>query len=203
MKLYASPASPYVRKVLVVARERGLADRLQTVAQAAAPHQPSADYARVNPLMKIPALERDDGTLLYDSAVICEYLDTLGSGPRLFPTDGEARWQALRRHALADGVMDASILLRYELAMRPEALRWPEFVDGQYAKVDQGLDAFEREVDALPAALDIGQIGLVCALGYLDFRFAFRPWRDGRPKLARWCERMHERASLRATVPTA
>jgi glutathione S-transferase len=200
MKLYYSAASPFARKCAIVAIEAGLGDRVERVAIAVAPHTPNPDFARHNPLMKVPSLIRDDGSDLYDSAVICEYLDALGGGGA-FPADGEARWQALRRHALADGVMDAAILARYETTLRPDALRWPEYLDGQYAKIDQALDRFEQEVDAWPAAFDIGQIGLAAALGYLDFRFADRPWRPGRPKLVQWFARIGERESFRRTVP--
>ena len=140
MKLYYSSASPYARKAWIVAIEAGIGERLTTVPMSVQPHLPNRDFARVNPLMKIPVLERDDGTLVYDSAVICEYLDSLGGG-RVFPAAGEARWQALRRHALADGIMDAAILARYETTLRPEPLRWPEWLAGQYAKIDNALKA--------------------------------------------------------------
>lgn len=202
MKLYHSSASPYARKVRVVAFECGLAQRIVEVPTAVAPHDPNRGLSQQNPLMKIPALERDDGSHLYDSAVICEYLDSLVGG-RLFPASGEPRWQALRLHALADGVMDAAILMRYETVFRPEALRWPAWIDGQFAKIDGALDAAEQEVDGLPAAFDIGQAGLACALGYLDFRFASRPWRGTRQRLCRWFARVCERPSLEATVPVA
>ncbi len=198
MTLYASPTSPYARKVLVCARELGMIDTLELVAMSVAPQAPNHDYAVHNPLMKLPALERADGVHLYDSVVICEYLDTLAHG-RLFPREGEARWQALRLHALADGVLDAAVLARYETALRPEALRWDAWVGGQLAKIDHALDACEAEPPEGP--LDIGQIGLACALGYLDFRFADRRWREGRQALEAWYESVAERPSLRATRP--
>lgn len=201
MKLYYSSASPYARKAWIVAIEAGFGERLTTVPMSVQPHVPNHDYARVNPLMKIPVLERDDGTLLYDSAVICEYLDAQAGG-RMFPASGEPRWQALRRHALADGVMDAAILARYETAMRPVVLRWPEWLDGQYAKIDHALDVAEQEIDDSGARFDIGDAALVAALGYLDFRFAFRPWRAGRPRLERWFAAVASRPSVQRTVPT-
>lgn len=200
MKLHYSPASPYVRKVLMTAWECGLADRIEILPGGGSPAAPNRDLAPRNPLMKVPTLIRDDGSELYDSIVICEYLDSLGGG-RVFPASGEARWQALRRHALADGLLDSALLLRYETAMRPEPLRWREWIDGHYLKLDNALDAFEREVDGLPAAFQIDQIALVASLGYLDFRFASRPWRPGRPKLERWFARMSERESAKRTVP--
>lgn len=151
--------------------------------------------------MKIPALDRDDGTTLFDSVVICEYLDHLGGG-KLFPPLGEARWASLRLHALADGILDAALLLRYETAARPEPLRWPEWVAGQSAKIDSALDAAEREVPCLPANFEIGQIGLVCALGYLDLRFPDLGWRQTRPQLAQWLARISGCDSVKHTVPT-
>lgn len=202
MKLYYSSASPYARKCWIVALEAGFGERLVTVPTAVTPHAPDAAFAQKNPLVKIPVLEREDGSLLYDSAVICEYLDAQ-AGAGLFPPAGEARWQALRRHALADGIMDASLLARYEVLYRPEAQRWAAWIEGQYAKIDNGLDAFEREVDALEGGFLIDAIALVCALGYLDFRFAARDWRAGRPRLAAWFAQCAQRESVRRTFPTA
>ena len=200
MKLHYSPASPYARKAVMVAIECGVDRQLDIVTTSVAPHTPNLDLAPRNPLMKVPTLERDDGTSLYDSAVICEYLDSLGGG-RVFPASGEARWQSLRRHALADGVMDAAILLRYETTLRPEALRWPAWIAGQHAKIDNALDAFEAEVDTFPAAFEIGQIGLVAALGYLDFRFASHLWRPNRPRLDAWFAGIAHRESVKRSVP--
>jgi glutathione S-transferase len=200
MKLYHSPTSPFARKVVITAMEAGIASKVALETMAAVPTKPNLEYARTNPLMKVPALVRDDGSTLYDSIVICEYLDTLAGGS-VFPRTGEARWDALRRHALADGITEAALLLRYETAVRPEALRWPEWVDGQWAKVDQALAVAEREVAAVGTSFDIGWISIVCALGYLDFRFAYRPWRPGHPALAAWTERIGERASVKATQP--
>jgi glutathione S-transferase len=201
MKLYYSSASPYARKAWIIAIEAGVGDAVENVAMAVTPHAPNAAFARENPLMKIPTLVRDDGTHLYDSAVICEYLDALGGG-RLFPAAGEARWQALRRHALADGIMDAALVVRYETTLRPEALRWQAWIDGQYAKIDYALDAFEQEVDGFGEAFVIDHVALVAALGYLDFRFAGRPWRPGRPKVERWFAGVGKRASVAHTQPS-
>jgi glutathione S-transferase len=200
MKLYFAAASPFVRKVSIVAHECGLAERITRVTTAVMPHAPNADFARANPLIKVPALERDDGRVLYDSLVICEYLDALGKGG-LFPAPGDARWDALRRHALADGILDAALLARYENVVRPEALRWPEWYAGQLKKIDHALDVAESEVAALPAAFDIGQVTLACALGYLDFRYPDLPWRTGRPALAAWWLAAAKRPSVAATVP--
>jgi glutathione S-transferase len=200
MKLFHSTASPYVRKVMMTAWECGLASRIELLPASGTPAAPNRKIAAHNPLMKMPTLIRDDGSELYDSIVICEYFDSLAGG-RLFPPTGEARWQALRRHALADGLLDSLLALRYETMVRPEPLRWQEWIDGHSAKIDNALDAFEREVDALPAAIQIDQIALVAALGYLDLRFASRPWRPGRPKLERWFARISERESAKRTAP--
>ena len=201
MKLHGSTTSPFARKVMIVAAECGVSDRIQPVPRRVSAHAPDRDYAALNPLMKIPALERDDGSILYDSIVICEVLDAMGRS-HVFPPAGEARWDALRRHALADGILEAAVLIRNETSMRPEALRWQAWIDGQQAKIDQGLDAAERDVPRV-AAFDIGQIGIVCALGYLDFRFPSQPWRPGRPALAAWLEAVSARPSVRETAPSA
>src|SRR6187551_3249768 len=131
MKLYVSPASPFGRKAAVLVAEHALADRVTQENATASPVARNTDIARGNPLAKIPTLVLDDGTALFDSPVICEYLDALSGSPRFFPTSGTAKWTALKRQALADGLMDAALLLRYEMAMRPEPLRWPDWMAGQ------------------------------------------------------------------------
>ena len=138
MKLFHSPTSPFVRKVLVVADERGLRDRIELVPSVLSPTSPDAALSRSNPLGKIPALETDGGDVLFDSHVIAEYLDQMTDGPRLIPA-GAGRWSVLRREALADGILDAGILVRYETFLRPEPLRWAAWIDGQLTKVTQGL----------------------------------------------------------------
>jgi glutathione S-transferase len=202
MKLHYSPASPYVRKVSICAEEAGLAGRIEIVPTKVLPSEPNREYGRVAPLMKVPSLELDDGTALFDSIVICEYLDHLSGSAKLFPPAGDARWRALRLHALADGILDAAVLARYETALRPAELRWDAWLQGQLAKVDQALDFLERSVGDLEG-ITIGTISVVCALGYLDFRYADRRWRDGRPKLAAWFEEIAKRESFRKTVPRA
>ena len=159
--------------------------------------------SRENPLIKIPALKTDDASVLYDSRVICEYLDALAGGNRLFPASGAARWDALRRQALGDGIMDAGILRRYELAQRPAALHWADWLAGQQAKVDHGLDAAQQEAQDWGASFDIGHITLACALGWLDFRFPDAGWRASRPLLAAWFARVSARPSLAQSVPHA
>jgi glutathione S-transferase len=196
IRLYTSNTTPFGRKVLMLAHEIGLADRLsiEIVADTA-----SEALGRVNPLNKIPALALDDGTTLFDSRVICEYLDSL-HGARLHPIEGPERWRALRLQALADGICDAAVLRLLE-SRRPPAFQWPDWVAKQRRKVTQGLDELERET--LVHTPDIGTLAVLVALGYLDFRFAEDAWRTGRPRLASWFAAASDRDSFRATAPPA
>jgi glutathione S-transferase len=203
MKLWYSPPSPFARKVRASAIELDLAERIELILTPVVPTEPNPILVAENPLAKLPALEAQDGTVLYDSRTICEYLDALAGGGRLFPAAGAARWDALRRQALGDGVMDAGILRRYELALRPEALRWAEWLAGQQAKIDHGLDAAEREAGGWGDAFDIGHVTFACALGWLDFRFPDSGWRDARPQLGAWFGRVAARPSLAQTTPSA
>jgi glutathione S-transferase len=196
MKLRYSPASPFVRKVLVQAMETGLAARIEQVPTVTS--DPASGLVKENPLGKIPSLTLDDGSALYDSPVICEYLDSLHDGARMFPAAGPARWTALRRQALADGMMDAAVGRRVE-SLRPDNEKSPSGMEAQRAKVSAGLDALEAEVDQFGNGLDIGLIAIGCALGYLDLRFAAEDWRKGHPKLARWFEAFSNRPSMKAT----
>lgn len=200
MQLYSSPSSPFVRKVRVSAHELGLDARLRLIKVTLSPVNPHQELRTRNPLGKIPALITDEGETLYDSAVICEYLDALAGGGRIFPAPGPARWTALRRQALADGLTDATVLVRYETAVRPGTLRWQEWIEGQFLKVRTALDALEQETLAGP--FDIGLISVACALGYLDFRFPDERWRETRPRLAAWYAAAGERPSLASTPPS-
>ena len=203
MKLYHSPASPFVRKALVAAHETGLAGRIEIVTVAMTPVASVPELNEENPLGKIPALVLEDGSALYDSPVICEYLDTRHDGPRLFPADGPDRWTALRRQALADGLLDAAILCRYETFLRPEERQWPDWIDGQRAKFRRALDVLEDEAAQFGDTVDIGTISTACAADYLDFRSLDDGWRDGRPRLAAWLEGFAARPSMSATRPSA
>ena len=182
MKLHWSPRSPFVRKVMIVAHERGLIERLDCVRTVAAMTTPHAELMRDNPLSKIPTLVLDDGTALYDSPVICEYLDALDGKPQLFPLDRKRRILALRRQALGDGFLDLLVLARNErLREQPSQLHL---------------------TNALAAsAFDIGHIAIGCALSYLDFRFADQDWRKDNPRLAIWHAVFAARPSVRATLP--
>lgn len=199
LQLYFNPASPYVRKVRVTAHELGLNGEIELLSVSLTPVSPHEGVRSSNPIGKIPALITEDGTTLYDSPVICEYLDARAGGNRIFPAVGAGRWTALRRQALADGIMDAAVLIRYEQAVRPEELRWREWADGQFLKIRTGLDALERE--DLQGVFDIGTISIACALGYLDLRFASEGWRTSRPRLAAWAAAIAKRPSVAATAP--
>ncbi|MCJ8140945.1 glutathione S-transferase [Falsirhodobacter halotolerans] len=201
MKLYYGPASPFVRKVMVTAHEHGLQDRIERQSTAAHPVERDTRIQAANPLAKVPAALTEDGTALYDSRVICEYLDHLGGGG-LFPAPGPARWTALRRQALADGLMDALILIRYEHVARPENLRWSAWTDKQREKAFDALDAMNTDIPD-PACHDIGAISAACALGWMDFRFSDLDWRAGRGALADWHAAFDARPSMVATRPTA
>jgi glutathione S-transferase len=198
MKLYFSPTSPYVRKCLVTAHELGLAGRIELLPTNAHPVQRNRELIASNPLGKVPTFFADDGTVLYDSRVICEYLDDLGHGS-LFPRQGAARWAALTLQSLADGILDAALLARYEQAARPEALRWSDWLTGQLDKVHTSMAALEREAERLQGRVDIGTLTLGCAVGYLDLRFADLAWRARYPKLAQWAAQFGERESMRAS----
>ena len=201
MKLYINKASPFARKARILAREAGIADRIEEIDTVVSPVTKNEALARENPLVKIPALVTDDGETLYDSAVICEYLDTLHQKPKFFPAGGTPRFAALLLQALTDGMMDAAVLSRYELAARPEALRWKDWIEGQKRKVFGGLRTLEADAGSWGDEFGIAQIGAACALGYLDFRFADWGWRPGHPQLAAWFERVSRRKSVAATVP--
>ena len=197
MKLRYSPTSPFARKVEVTAHELGLAERIERVPTNA--WDPKTDLGRVNPLGKVPALVTDDHGVLYDSPVICEYLDSLVGG-RLFPPGGPDRWTALRRQALADGLMDAAVLARME-SQRPAGEQSPGWITRQKSAVSRALDALESEAADLGGPLTIGHVAIGCALGYLALRFADDGWRNGRPKLADWYRGFSARPSMTSTVP--
>lgn len=200
MRLWHNPASPFARKVRIVSRETGQSPRIEEINTMVSPVNPNADLAAKNPLVKIPALETDAGKVLYDSSVICEYLDSLHAGERVIPADA-SRWDALRLQSLCDGILDAAVLCRYEMAVRPEQYRWNDWVKGQFTKIRSGLDALAAEAPSWGSRFAIGQIGAVCVCGYLDFRFADENWRGPRPQLAAWYESIKARAAVAATMP--
>ncbi|MBM3344977.1 MAG: glutathione S-transferase [Betaproteobacteria bacterium] len=202
MKIFFSPASPYVRKCMVTAHELGVIDRIERLGSAANPVNRDANIVKANPLGQVPTFFCDDGTALFDSIVICEYLDATFGG-RLFPAAGAKRWLRLREHAVADGILGAALLARYEATMRPEALRWGDWTNGQLAKVRSGVQWLEGAVGTFGDRVDIGTLSVGCALGYLDFRFADLEWRAAAPGVAAWYAAFSRRPSMLATVPHA
>ena len=202
MKIFYSAASPFVRKCLVAAHELGLRERIELVPGAAHPVNRDRAIVAHNPLGKVPTLIADDGTVLYDSRVICEYLNTIADGS-LIPREKDERWSALVLQSLADGIMDAAVLARYETAVRPEALRWNDWTTGQLDKVGCALAEFEHRAAGFGDRVDLGTIAFGCAMGYLDFRFAHLAWRDSHPNAAAWYERFAARPSMVATRPPA
>jgi glutathione S-transferase len=200
MKLRHAALSPFVRKVMVAAHELALAGRIELEPTNVSPIQANQTLAAENPLMKVPSFVTDDGLVLFDSPVICEYLDSLAGGGMLFPAAGPERWTALRRQALGDGILDALVLVRYE-SLRPEAKRWSGWTDGQTTKAHQGLAAAEQE--GLSGFSTIGHVAIGVMLGYLDFRFPEDGWRRRHSRLAGWYEQIAERPAMRLTRPPA
>ena len=201
MKLHWSPRSPYVRKVMVCAYETGLAARLERIRSVVATAKPNPEVMRDNPLGKIPTLITDEGMILFDSAVICEYLDGLHAGAKLFPAGGPARMQALRWHALGNGMLDTLILWRNERD-QPAAQQNPDWLSAFDLKIRNSLAVVEREIPELEQApFGIGQITLGCALGYLDYRFEDLTWREGRARATAWFQTFSQRPSMQQTLP--
>ncbi|HEX9462871.1 MAG TPA: glutathione S-transferase [Alphaproteobacteria bacterium] len=203
MKLYFSSASPFVRKVTVTAIETGLDKKIQQVPTTVVPIKPNAELAHDNPLMKVPTLVTDGGESLFDSRVICEYLDSLHDGRKLIPPSGGERWRVLALQALGDGLLDAGILTRYEQMLRPAEKQWSEWIAGQAKKVTEGLDTLESDSDLLAGPINLGQITVACALGWFEFRKPIGDIRGGRPKLFKWYDDFAKRPSMQATVPKA
>jgi glutathione S-transferase len=201
MKLYYTPTSPFVRKVLLVAHEKGQIGRIETTLLRPTPTQADPTLSKDNPLSKIPALVLADGTALYDSAVICEYLDSLGERPQLIPPAGDERWRVLRLQALADGILEAGVGVFYERTMRPKEAQWEAWVAGQSEKARQGLDALDAAVKTFPAAVDLAQICAGATLGWLEFRGHLGDVRVGRAGLFQWYDQFRRRPSMQATEP--
>jgi glutathione S-transferase len=202
MKLTFSPSSPYARKVRIAAIELGLIDRIEFVTAAVAPGKTNDEYVRdISPLRKLPALILDDGAVIVDSFLIVEYLDSLAGGGKLFPASGPAHWRKRTEHSILQGMLEAMLLCRYETFLRPEDKRWPLWIDDQWNRAWEGLRMFETRADDLGPTFDGVQIALVCALGYADFRFADRGWRNACPKLAAFFAQASQRPSVRDTAP--
>ena len=197
MKLFYSPTSPFVRKVVACAIIRDLDSRIERIRTDA--HASPAALLAVNPLSKVPALLTEDGVALFDSPLICEYLDSIGNAPPLFPDHGASRWVALRLQALADGMMDAAVAARGEIVRPQEAARTAN-IERQKAAVARSLTLLE-ETPPADGLRDIGGVSVACALGYLDFRYAADAWRDHHPRLAHWFEGVAGLPGIADTVP--
>ena len=198
LSLYSQSHSPYARKVVVFAHEAGLAARLAVIDHETSPTNRNDAVFAVNPLGKVPVLITPEAGAIFDSLVICDYLDRLHTARRLIPTDGPGRWEALRLHAVAQGLCDAGIALRWETERRPAHLRHPPLAEGQAAKLAESYDVIERQ-GALDGPVHLGHIALATALAWLEFR-ALPDFRIGRPRLTRWYEAFSERPSMRATA---
>lgn len=186
MNLRTSAASPFGRKVVIAAHLLGLADAVAAVTTD--PTDPADPIRQINPVGKVPTLVLDDGSALYDSRVILEYLDHRAGGGRIIPAEPSRRFAALRLQALCDGILDAALLIVYEGRYRPAERHEPRWLDHQNGKIARALAALEGDPPALGAMPDVGQIALACALGYLDLRLAGR-WRDDHPGLVDWLNR--------------
>jgi glutathione S-transferase len=197
MKLLYQTHSPYARKALVFAHEVGIAGRVQVVHHETSPTNRNETVFAENPLGKVPVLLRPGMAPIFDSDVICAYLDTLHEGRRLVPPEGEARWQALRIQAVAQGLADAGIAIRWETVRRPVELRYAPLRDGYTAKLLASYDWLERQLD-VASPVHVGHIALATALSWLEFR-NLPTFREQRPRLAAWFDEFEARPSMRAT----
>ena len=204
MTLYYNAASPFARKVLILLHETGQSNRVSLKAVALTPVSPDVEVCRDNPCGKIPALCLADDNVIHDSRVILEYLDQQHVGNPLIPKEGSARWRRLTLASLADALMDAALLIRYETFLRPEEKHWSEWLDAQQEKIARTLAYFEAEaVTELSTHFDVASISVACALGYLDFRQPNLGWRSSYPRLANWYYEVSQRPSMLETQPPA
>ena len=201
MKLTFSPASPFARKVRIAAIETGLIDKIEFTPATVAPGQANEEYSKITPLKKLPVLILDNGDVILDSYVIVEYLDELAGGGKLIPTSGAERWRVKSDHSLLQGMLDSMLLCRYENMVRPEPMRWKAWSDDHWNRAWTGMARFENKPETLSGPFDIAQIGLVCVLGYADFRFADCGWRKAYPKLDAFYQKTMERPSVKISVP--
>jgi glutathione S-transferase len=199
MQLLISPASPFVRKARVLIREAGLMDTVEEVNVTTTPMNSAPEVVAANPMGKIPALIRADGPGIYDSRVITRFLDDL-AGANLYP---ESRiWEILTLEATADAIMDATVSMAYEMRLRPQEQQSPDWIEAQWSKAERGIAAVNsRWMSHLSGPLNIGQIGVACALSYIELRHNARGWRNGNEALANWHAEFSTRPSMVATVP--
>jgi len=198
MKLFVSLLSPYARKVRMVIIEKGLSDQVEVTESM--PYDKPDDLLTANPLGKVPTLVRDDGSSLFDSPVICEYLDSLSDQNPLLPASGEDRWQVLRLIAFADGITDAAYLSTME-RRRPEDEQSDTVWQAQRDKIVRGLDVLEASPPAGDGTVNMGTLALAATLGYIDLRHGDLNWRENRPALTAWLETLSKRDSFQQTIP--
>ena len=199
MLLRHSHTSPYVRKVTVLLHETGLFDQVEIV--TADGWSEPALLTGENPLSMVPTLVLDDGQTLFDSPLICEYLDRCHVGRRMVPPTGEMHWRVLRDQALADGILDCAILIFMELNRRPETMRWDWWLDIKQRAITRALDELEQQVAMIEGRVDLGSIAIAVALDYLNLRSAVGEWHAARPALAAWHADFCQRDSMRMTDP--
>lgn len=201
MRLYYMPASPFVRKITVVAAELGMSDQIERLACNPGPVARDGDIMQHNPLGQVPTLLTDDDDALFDSRVICEYLDHRDGRNLMFPAKPKERWRVLCDQSIGDGILDAAILVRYEEWLRPEKYRWSDWEGGQVDKIFTSIKAIENDVGALGSRVDIGTLTIAISLGYLDFRFDRLQWRKDYPLTAEWFREFSKRPSMVASMP--
>ena len=202
LQLHDNPFSPFCRKVQVLLHESGQKDDVEILYAVGTALAPEKMPTAHNPLGKIPTLVRDDGPAIYDSRVICQYLNDRFQGG-LYPQDTR-KWETLTLEATADGIMDSAVSMAYEVRLRPQAQQSQDWIEAQWAKVSRAIGSLnERWISHLSGPLDMGQIGIACALGYVDFRHGARNWRDGNDALAKWYAEFDSRPSMQATRPPA
>ena len=198
MKLHWSPKSPYVRKVMIIIEELGVQKDIELVRSVAAMTQPNQTLMIDNPLSKIPTLVLNSGKSMFDSVVICEYLNDLYKG-HFFPSSEAEKWTALRWHAYGDGLLDALILWRNE---REREVPLGSLIKAFETKVLATLKLLENEASEINASqFTVGIVAIVCALGYLDYRFDALRWRTIAPNLSKWYQVIHDRSSVKLTEP--
>lgn len=204
MKFFYAPASPFARKVHISLIELGMQEDVELLFTAVSPGKPNADYVKSqNPLGKVPSLQLDSGDTLFDSTVICDYLDSISPSIKLLPQEGVNRFYTFTHMALAQGICESAVTLRYETFLRPEEHRWPVWIDDQWSKIARALTWFESHESEWQGDVDLAQITLACALGYLDFRMPEYNWRQKYPALTQWFKLFSERDSFQQTVPSA
>ncbi|MDE0590872.1 glutathione S-transferase N-terminal domain-containing protein [Halocynthiibacter sp. C4] len=200
MQLYYSPTSPFVRKIMVLLHETGQLEDVEKLPTSGTPLAPAKGLPAHNPLGKVPALARDGAPTLYDSRVICQFLDDRARASLY--GEGESKWSNLVIEATADGIVDAALLMVYERRLRPDDKQFHDYIESQWHKVEQAVEALDQKwLSNLSGPLSIGQIAVGCALGYLDFRHDARGWRKNAGGLDDWYAKFSERPSMKATIP--